>query len=69
MKDILITDKGNNVAEVTAQTEKAKKHFKHLKLPSPFEIVSTEATNILAWAISHNFTIESEVPMLIQSKK
>lgn len=68
MQDILIDKKGDNIS-VTPQTKKAKKHFAFINLPVPFEVMATESTKILAWAVSHNFSVDSKVPMIIQAKK
>lgn len=71
-RDILIQDKGNNVALVVPQTEKAKVVFnkdKAIKDKAGFEIEANQAIQILTWAITHNLSVDSKVPMVINSKK
>ena len=71
MKDILIEKKAGDdtIIVVSPQTDKAKKHFAYISLPVPFEVMATESTKILAFAVSHNFSVDSKVKFIIQAKK
>lgn len=66
MKDIYIKDEGE-FATVIAQSDKAKKLLGK-DLPAKvekFNIVPAEAYKVVAWAVSHNMTVDSEINIII----
>lgn len=67
MKDIIIRKIGKQ-AEIRPQTDAAKKIFKGEKLPHGFTTPIIEAHKILTWAVSHNLTVHSEVPIIIPQR-
>jgi len=68
MKDILITPKGKTKVVAVAQTAKAKEIFKEsgLKDLDQLEGHKTHIASLLAWAVSHNLSVDSKVPITIQ---
>lgn len=66
MKDILITKNGKN-AEVKPQTEAAKKVFNESQYPNGLVVPTKALKDILSWAISHNLSIDSQLPIRIPS--
>ena len=71
MKDILITKEKNNISAVIPQTEKAKKIFKTevSGYTAGFEISPIDAIKVLRFAVSHNLSVDSKVPIIVQSKQ
>lgn len=66
MQDILITPKGKTKVLAIAQTEKAKKIFKEADAEGGLEGYKTHVASLLAWAVSHNLSVDSKVPVTIQ---
>jgi hypothetical protein len=68
MQDILITPKGKTKVLAIAQTVKAKKIFKEADVPEgeALEGHKTHIASLLAWAVSHNLSVDSKVPITIQ---
>jgi len=66
MKDIKIT-KSKGGINVTPQTEAAKKIFisQHKGFEDGFETDENQAHKIVAWAISHNLSVDSKVTIVI----
>lgn len=71
-KDILIKQEKNNTVVVTFQTEKAKKAFYNSggkkSVKDKLEILSDSIANMVAWAISHDLTVDSQVKIIIKAK-
>lgn len=68
MKDIKITKHEEGHVKVTSTTEAAKKVFAKDKLPETFIIVASESHKILSWAVSHNLSVDSDLPIGIPSQ-
>jgi hypothetical protein len=70
-KDISITQEGKNVV-VKFITEKAKKAFYNAGGTKSVEdkvgILSESISNMVAWAISHSLSIDSQVKLIIKPK-
>ena len=70
-KDILIKQDGKNVM-VHFQTEKAKKAFYNSggkkSVKDKLKILSDSIANMVAWAISHDLTVDSQVKIIIKAK-
>lgn len=72
MKDIVITKSTDTEAKVVMNTPKAKRILKKNiqpssdQLPNDGVMANNELSKILAWAISHNLTIESNVRITIK---
>lgn len=71
-KDILIKQEKNNTVVVKFQTEKAKKAFYNSggkkSVKDKLEILSDSISNMVAWAISHDLTVDSQVKIIIKAK-
>lgn len=65
MKDIIITKDGKKELSAIPQTDEAKKIFKEQKCQYGFTVGKDEAHKILSWAISHNLSVDSQVPITI----
>ena len=65
MKDIIITKEGKKELSAIPQTDEAKKIFKKQKCQYGFTVGKDEAHKILSWAVSHNLSVESQVPIII----
>ena len=72
MKDILIKQEKNNTIVVKFQTEKAKKVFYNSQTKTTtkdkIKILSDSIANMVAWAISHSLTVDSQVKIIIKAK-
>jgi 5-formaminoimidazole-4-carboxamide-1-beta-D-ribofuranosyl 5'-monophosphate synthetase len=72
MKDILIKQEKNNTVVVKFQTEKAKKAFYNSAskktVKEKLTILSDSIANMVAWAISHDLTVDSQVKIIIKAK-
>ena len=68
MKDIIITKNGKKEISATPQTDEAKKIFKSQKCQYGFTVGKDEAHKILSWAVSHNLSVESQVPITIPER-
>lgn len=81
-KDIYIKDEGDDFSTVIMQTEDAVEKFRKSVMEDAFEktevtvdsnIVKMDVENkylyrILAWATSHNLSVESEVSIILPEK-
>jgi hypothetical protein len=67
MKDIVIRKIGKQ-AEIKPQTDAAKLIFKGEKLPHGFTTPVNEVHKIFTWAVTHNLSIDSEIPMIIPKR-
>jgi len=67
MKDILITKQGKN-ANVVPKTENAKKIFNEHNQPNGFVVPTKTLQKILAWAVSHNLSVDSKIPIVIPER-
>lgn len=68
MKDIIITKEGKKEISAIPQTDEAKKIFKKQKVEYGFIVGKDEAHKILSWAITHNLSVESQVPITIPER-
>jgi hypothetical protein len=67
MKDILITKNKKNAA-VIPQTEQAKNIFKKQEVSDGFQVPIKEVYKMLGWAVSHNLSIDTELPMIVPER-
>lgn len=71
-KDILIKQDKNNTVVVHFQTEKAKKAFYNSggkkTVKEKLAILSSSVSTMVAWAISHDLTVDSQVKIIIKAK-
>lgn len=65
MQDIQLTKKGKSKITVIPLTDKAKKVFALQECPDGFSCPSNEAHKILSWAVTHDLSVDSEVPVII----
>ena len=71
IKDILMKQEGANVG-VHFQTEKAKKAFYNSSkktVKQKIEILSESIAHMVAWAISHDLTIDTQIKIVIHPKE
>lgn len=70
-KDITIKQDGQHIS-VTFNTEKAKKAFynanKEVPVKKKLTILSESISTLVAWAITHGLTIDSQVKIKINLK-
>jgi hypothetical protein len=68
LKDLLITDGKKDNVRITAQTEKALKVFKSQGAVDVVEGKKKHMAKLLAWAISHDLSFDSKVPLTIPER-
>jgi hypothetical protein len=74
--DIYIKKMPNKLAGIIFRTKNAIKIAKSNNVPNHyvgerdyrFDMTALQAIKILTWAISHKLSVDSEVPMIIESK-
>ena len=76
-KDIYIKKMPNKLAGIIFRTRKAVEIAKKSNVPNHyvgerdyrFDMTAIQAIKILAWAITHKLSVDSEVPMMIEDKR
>ena len=70
MKDLKIVSAGNGKVTVTAQTKKAKKVFVESGMGEYDNFESEEKVihKLFSWAISHDLSVDSQVPITIPER-
>ena len=74
--DIYIKKMPNKLAGIIFRTKKAVRIAKDSNVPNHYEgerdyrfdMTAIQAIKILTWAITHKLSVDSEVPMIIESK-